>query len=76
MSDKTVAVSDVFNPDVVLVVTKEGSSDCQWLDENCEYLGTFGGYRHYKNSPAKSEIPDRWKIFSTWKESILKNKDG
>lgn len=76
MSIETLMVSDAFDPDVVLVVTKEGSSDCQWLDENCEYLGTFDGYRYYKNSPAKSEIPDRWEIFSRWKESILKNKDG
>lgn len=76
MSDKTVAVSDVFNPDAVLFAAERGSSDCQRLDENCEYLGTFGGYRHYKNSPAKSKIPDRWEIFSKWKESILKNKDG
>ena len=76
MSTETLMVSDAFDPDVVLVATKKGSSDCQRLDENCEYLGTFDGYRYNKNSPVKSEIPDRWEIFSNWKESILKNKDG
>lgn len=70
MSIKTLMVSDAFDPDVVRIVTKEGSSD--WFDENCEYLGTFDGYRYYKTPLAKSEIPDRWEIFSKWKDQIIK----